>query len=199
MVKKLLVAVTLSSFLTATGWAATPSPAAIATPPQPRWNELTVQQKTVLAPLGGDWDAMEYHHRKKWLGITVRFPNMAPDEQRRIQGQMQEWAKLTPEQRRLAREKFQAVNQLPTEKKQALKQKWEEYASLPEEEKEKHKQQAASKAIAKPGRPAAAGVPNAVPVAPATVAAPSPASSLNATAPPTDAPQGVTTDTTPRP
>lgn len=202
MVKKRLVAVILSSLLTVTGWAATPNPSIIATPPQPKWKELTVQQKTVLAPLGGDWDAMEYYRRKKWLGIAVRFPAMTPDEQRRVQGQMQEWAKLTPEQRRLAREKFQTVNQLPTEKKQELKQKWEEYSNLPEEEKEKHKQQAIIKPIAKPGRTVAAGAapssPAATPgsgiTAPA-FSAPSNATSTAATPAVTD----IAADATPRP
>ena len=189
MVKKLLGAVIFSSFLAVTGWAATPNPSVIATPPQPKWNELTVQQKAVLAPLGGDWDAMEYYRRKKWIGIAVRFPVMTPDEQRRVQGQMQEWGKLTPEQRRLAREKFQTVNQLPSEKKQALKQKWEEYSNLPEEEKEKHKQQANSKPVAKPGRPVAAGATSytpastAVAVTAATVPAATPTDSATETHP----------------
>lgn len=192
MVKKHLVAVAFSCLLTVTGWAATPNPSVIATPPQPKWNELTVQQKTVLAPLGGDWDAMEYYRRKKWIGIAVRFPAMTPDEQRRIQGQMQEWGKLTPEQRRLAREKFQTVNQLPTEKKQELKQKWEEYSNLPEEEKEKHKQQAASKPVAKPGRPATTVTPPSAPGAASTAATPAPvtpqAAAANTPADPTTRP-----------
>jgi hypothetical protein len=195
MVKKLLGAIILSSFLTVSGWAATPNPSVIATPPQPHWNELTRQQKTVLAPLSGDWDAMEYYRRKKWIGIAERFPNMAPDEQRRLQGQMQEWAKLTPEQRRLAREKFQTVNQLPTEKKQELKQKWEEYSNLPEEEKEKHKPQASSIPVAKPGRAAAAG---AIPPAP-VITAPAPAAPVPAEPPPPAATSDNTTDNTPRP
>ena len=76
----------------------TPSPTVIATPAQPGWTELSAQQKSVLAPLSGTWDRMENYRRKKWLGIAQRFPAMAPDEQRRVQGQMQEWAKLTPEQ-----------------------------------------------------------------------------------------------------
>lgn len=194
MVKKLLGAVILSSFLTVTGWAATPNPSVIATPPQPKWNELTIQQKTVLAPLGGDWDAMEYYRRKKWIGIAVRFPAMTPDEQRRVQSQMQEWGKLTPEQRRLAREKFQTVTQLPSEKKQELKQKWEEYSSLPEEEKEKHKQQANSKPIAKPGRPAAAGAPPPSPTA-STAATPSTAVATTASGASVTAPHVATSDT----
>lgn len=185
MAKKLLGALIFSN------------PSVIATPPQATWNELTVQQKSVLAPLGGDWDAMEHYRRKKWLGIALRFPNMTPDEQQRIQAQMQEWTKLTPEQRQLARQKFQTVNKLPTEKKQELKQKWEEYSNLPEEEKEKHKQQAASKPLAKPGRPAAAGVPPAVPPASATppVTATAPGAGVTPAAPQADA----AADTPPRP
>lgn len=177
MVKKRLVGVVFGSLLTVAGWAATPNPSVIVTPPQPTWTELTVQQKTVLAPLAADWDALEYYRRKKWLGIAVRFPSMTPDEQRRVQRQMQEWTKLTPEQRRLAREKYQAVTQLSTEKKQELRQKWQEYSSLPAEEKEKHKQQASSNPARKSERPAAAALsPIASPAAPApstaTVAAP---------------------------
>ena len=52
-------------------------------PPQPKWTELTVQQKTILSPLSSEWDAMEAYRRKKWLGIALRFSAMTPDEQRR--------------------------------------------------------------------------------------------------------------------
>ena len=138
-----------------TGWAATPSPSLIAVPPQPKWTELKVEQKIVLAPLSDDWDAMENYRQKKWLGIAARFFSLTPDEQRRIQTQMQEWDKLTPEERQAARDKFKTANQLPADKKQELKQKWEEYSSLPEKEKELLKQQAESKPVLKPTRPAA--------------------------------------------
>ena len=113
MAEKLRFAVVLIGFIAATGWAEVPTPSAIVTPPQPQWSELTVEQKTILAPLSDDWDAMEYHRQKKWLGITRRFSSMTPEEQRRIQVQMQEWCKLTPEQRRLARENFKTANKLP--------------------------------------------------------------------------------------
>lgn len=125
------------------GWAGTPNPALVVTPPQPAWNGLTPQQQAILTPLRGDWEAMEAYRRKKWIGIAQRFSTMTPDEQRRVQSQMQEWAKLTPEQRQRARAKYQTVNQLPLEQKQMLKQKWERYVNLPEEEKQKHKQEAA--------------------------------------------------------
>ena len=125
-----------------TGWAATPSPSLIVTPPQPKWSELTVQQKTVLAPLSDDWDSLEYHRQKKWLGIVSRFASMAPKEQRRIQIQMQEWGKLTDEEREQARENYISAKQLPIEKKQELKKKWEEYSSLPKEERDRLRERA---------------------------------------------------------
>lgn len=153
MAKKRLAGLILSCLVASTGWAATSSPSLIATPPQPNWSELTIPQKIVLAPLSDDWDSLEYYRQKKWLHIAKRFPTMAPEEQRRIQGQMQEWGKLTSAQRQLARENFITVNQLSSEKKQKLKQKWEEYSSLPEDEKAKLKQQATGNPVPKPGRP----------------------------------------------
>lgn len=152
-------------------WAAeASSPTLIITPAQPKWSDLTVPQRIILAPLGDDWDSFESFRQKKWLSIAARFSGMTQEEQRRIQKQMQEWGKLTPEQRQLARENFKAAKQLPAEKKQELKQKWAEYASLPPEEKEKLKQQAANM----PTNPAVS-VPKPVlptansPIAPASV------------------------------
>lgn len=158
MVEKLRVALILSSFVAVTGWADVLSPSAIATPAQPQWGELTVEQKTILAPLSYDWDGMDYARQKKWLGITRRFYNMTADEQRRVQVQMQDWGKLTPEQRRVARENFITANKLPVEKKQELRLKWQEYSSLPDEEKDRLKQQAAKRAApTKPGLPGSGG------------------------------------------
>lgn len=192
MAKKLLIAIiALANFFlfSSQGWAATSSPTFVVTPPQPKWVELSTQQKAVLAPLAADWDAMESYRRKKWIGIAQRFPAMAGDEQIRIQRQMQEWAKLTPEQRRVAREKFQTMSQLPTEKKQELKQKWEEYSNLPEEEKQKLQQQAISAPQLKSGRPAAAGVSPPAAIVPASppVAAEPPVAAGSAVSPDTEA------------
>ena len=141
MAKSLLAGIVLICMFSSLGWAATPSPTLIATPPQPKWSELTVPQKMILAPLADDWDSFEYYRQKQWLGITARFPTMSSGEQSRIQKQMQEWGKLTPAQRQKARENFLSTAQLPAEKKEQLKQKWEEYSKLPPEEKEKLKQQ----------------------------------------------------------
>lgn len=142
MARSILAGLVFAFSLVTTGWAATPSPSLIVTPEQPKWSELTVQQRTVLAPLADDWDSLEYHRQKKWLGIAARFPELAPKEQRRIQIQMQEWGKLTDDERQEAREKFISTKQLPIEKKRELKKKWEEYSSLPEEERARLRERA---------------------------------------------------------
>ncbi|MBI4741585.1 MAG: DUF3106 domain-containing protein [Betaproteobacteria bacterium] len=210
MAQKLIrSAITLVSLavLPVSGWATTSNPTLIVTPPQPRWVALSAQQKTVLAPLAADWDAMESYRRKKWLGIAQRFPTMSGEEQLRVQAQMQEWAKLTPEQRRQAREKYQSMSQLPTEKqqelKQELKQKWEEYSNLPEEEKQKHQPPPAGGTVPKPGRPAPAGA--ALPVLPSLGSGGGTLVTPPATAPATEPPvspaaaTAADTDAVPRP
>ena len=142
MAKSRLAGLILVLLFTTTGWAATPSPSLIVTPPQPKWSELTVQQKTVLAPLSDDWDSLEYHRQKRWLGIVSRFSSMTPKEQRRIQIRMQEWGKLTDDERQQARENYISAKQLPIEKKRELKKKWEEYSSLPAEERARLRERA---------------------------------------------------------
>ena len=198
MAKTRLAAIILSCLLISPGWAETTSPALVVTPPQPKWSELTVQQKIILAPLADDWDSLEYFRQKTWLDIVTRFATMTPEEQRRIQVQMQEWGKLTPAQRQLARENFKTANQLPAKKKQELKRKWEEYSNLPEDEKEKLKQQAAS--APKPARPVVA--PPLLP-APAALSAPSALLPLaqppQPTPPPADEAAPAATETTPQP
>lgn len=175
MARSILPGLVFVFFLATTGWAATPSPSLIVTPEQPKWSELTVQQKTVLAPLADDWDSLEYHRQKKWLGIVARFPAMTPKEQRRIQIQMQEWGKLTDDERQAAREKYISTKQLPIEKKRELKKKWEEYSSLPEEERARLRERAmqfVNKSLGgKPGTPLDAPSPDGE-VAPPTLAAP---------------------------
>ena len=172
MARSILPGLVLALSLATTGWAATPSPSLIVTPEQPKWSELTVQQKTILAPLSDDWDSLEYHRQKKWLGIAGRFPAMTPEEQRRIQIQMQEWGKLTDDERQEAREKYMSTKQLPIEKKRELKKKWEEYSSLPEEERARLRERAlqfVNKSLgSKPGTP-----PN-VPTDPEAVPEPPP-------------------------
>lgn len=115
------------------------------------WSELTQEQKTILAPLSNDWEALDAPRKKKWIGIAKRYPSMSEAEQEKVRRRMQDWAKLSPEQRRTAREGFKNISKLPPEKKQSLRDKWEEYQQLPEEEREKlRSSQKVKKPAAKP-------------------------------------------------
>jgi hypothetical protein len=150
-----------------------PTTAVIGTPPQPGWSLLRPEQKEVLSPLAADWDKMDNIRRKKWLGIVDRYPKMTPDEQRRVQERMREWAALTPDQRAKIRDSYREFNQLPAEQKQVVKQKWEAYSSLPPDEKDKVRQGGkSSRLLATPADqpPTAEGVPPEVAGSPASPA-----------------------------
>lgn len=116
---------------------------------QPSWQELSAQQKNILAPLGPEWDAMDDARRKKWMGIAGRYPHLSQDEQTRIQSQMREWAKLTPRQRLIVREKYRAMRKIPADKRGNVREQWERYLELPEEEKQRLQEEARSRQRAK--------------------------------------------------
>lgn len=140
--------------LAGTASAEPPTTAIIGTPPQPSWSVLSTQQKSILTPLSVEWDKMDNIRRKKWLGIAERYPSMKPDEQRRVQDRMREWANLTPEQRAKVRDSYKEFNQLPSEQKQVVKQKWEAYSNLPPEEQQRVRQSGKSaQLLAPPAEP----------------------------------------------
>lgn len=126
--------------------AGAPTKPIIATPEaRPLWQELTPAQKNALAPLSADWSGIDLLRKKKWLEIAVRFPSMKPDEQRRLQERMREWAKLSPEERRVAREVYTRTKTLGTDEKSA---QWLEYQNLPPAEKQRLADIAAKKRVA---------------------------------------------------
>lgn len=144
----ILAAVTLALALALT------NPAnAVVIPPlkQPKWADLTPQQRETLTPLSGEWDKLESYRRKKWLGIAQRYPAMSAEEQQRIQRRMKAWANLTPEERKQAREQYKTLQKAPPEQRQAVKQKWQEYKNLPDAEKERLQQSAKRKPQPKSG------------------------------------------------
>ena len=95
--------------------------------PRPAWSELTPVQKQVLAPLQGEWDALDTTRRKKWIAIANRYPKMKPAEQQRLQKRMTDWVKLTPAERQQAREKYQQMRKMSAARRQQLQEQWEEY------------------------------------------------------------------------
>ena len=100
----------------------------------PKWADLNAQQREILKPLAGDWDKLDETRRNKWVVVAKRYPTMPPEEQKRLQGRMADWARLTPEQRRVARENFQRTKALPPEQKKA---EWQQYQTLPETQKQR--------------------------------------------------------------
>lgn len=93
----------------------------------PAWHQLTPEQQRILAPIQGEWDSFDTQRKRKWLGITQRYPKMGPDEQARLQRRMKEWATLTPAQRQAARDKYREFEQLTPAERQAMREKWEKY------------------------------------------------------------------------
>jgi len=92
---------------------------------------------------------LESWRKLKWLEIAERYPQMAADEQERIQRRMRAWAKLTPEERMAAREKYKNVQHASREQREALKQLWSEYQTLPDDQKAQFKKSAAPSATGK--------------------------------------------------
>lgn len=142
---------------------------ACAAPPKraaPTWNELTIEEQQVLAPLERDWDQLAPQRRRKWVGIAKRYPTMKSDEKSKIDRRMQPWASLSADQRRIARERYKKLEQLPPAKRDELRTRWEEYSRLPEDERArlrtappKNQQQKASPKQARNPAPVPAIIP----------------------------------------
>jgi len=123
---------------------------------QPDWSQLTPQQQQVLAPLASDWNNFDDLPRKKWLLTAKRYPKLKPEQQQRLQAQMQRWAELTPEQRRIARENYKKLAKQPPEKREVIKQKWHERQKLKQAlSKQAPPVTPAPTAVATPAAPAA--------------------------------------------
>lgn len=142
--------------------------AAAAEKKQPDWPQLTPEQQQILAPLASDWNNFDDRRRKKWLLTAKRYPKMKPEQQLRLQTQMQDWAKLTPEQRSIARENYKKLEKQPPEKREVIKQKWLEDRNL-----KQGKQRSAPPA---PSNPAASAAPAPMPDGSPATASPAPVS-----------------------
>jgi hypothetical protein len=120
-----------------------PLSAASADRSPPAWQQLTLEQQRILAPIQGEWESLDAPRKRKWLGVAQRATKMTADEQARLQKRMKEWVSLTPEQRRAARDKYREFEQLPPENRQAVREKWDTFKQ----------EQAAKEAAAKAAEP----------------------------------------------
>lgn len=117
------------------------------------WEALTPQQRTVLAPLTGQWSQMDASARDTWVALAKRYPEMEANEQQRLRDRMRDWAALSPTERRRVHQGFLAAQRVGPEERQ---QKWEQYQALAPEQRQALQDRAASKlAVAASTEPAA--------------------------------------------
>ena len=100
--------------------------AAAATELGPRWDQLSTEERSVLAPFEHEWSSFDEQRKTKWREIAKRYPQMSLYDQWQLQQRMREWARLTPEQRRDARERYKEFEQLPPERKQNVREQREQ-------------------------------------------------------------------------
>lgn len=104
---------------------------------EPKWAQLSDDQRQVLAPLAGEWDTLRPWQREKMLDIARDYPRMSKDQQLRVQQRLSNWSRLTPYEREGARKQYQQFNALPPEKKAELRHKWQEYQKMSDAERQK--------------------------------------------------------------
>lgn len=92
-----------------------------------RWQDLSPQQRSALAPLQASWPGIDPDRRDKWLEVAAKFPTLKPDERQRLQERMVEWARLSPAERGKARLQFQEAQRWSPQERQ---ERWEAYQSL---------------------------------------------------------------------
>lgn len=182
---KALVGVGLGLSLLATAWvlhavlvSALLVASAYAAPPKggPSWEQLTPQQQQILAPIQSEWASLDATRKRKWLGITKRYPSMTEKEQARLQERMREWVKLTPEERQAARARYREFKSMPPDDRRTVRRKWEDYQRERQEEAQKAEAEKAEAARlaeeeARRGAETAQSAPEAGPLGPAPGAA----------------------------
>lgn len=97
------------------------------------WSQLSAAQQKTLSPLLSQWSKLDDKNKAKWITIADRYPGLKPEEQKRIQKRMEQWAQLSPEQKQIAR-----LNYAQTKKIEAAQKtrQWELYQQLPAEKKQ---------------------------------------------------------------
>jgi hypothetical protein len=98
----------------------------------PAWSNLSLEQRTALAPLQRDWATIDAGQKRKWLEVAARFPGMPAGERARVQERMTDWVRMTPQERGRARLRFQQAQRVEPGERQA---RWEAYQALPPAER----------------------------------------------------------------
>jgi hypothetical protein len=98
------------------------------------WDDLSVVQQKILAPLEEDWSYLSKERRQKWIQVANLYPKMKRVDQERLQSRMNEWAKLSQKDRRIARDNYLSSLRFPAEEKASA---WQAYQQLSPEDKKK--------------------------------------------------------------
>jgi hypothetical protein len=115
--------------------AQTKQPAAASTPKHSgNWDDLSVVQQKILAPLEEDWSYLSKERRQKWIQVANLYPKMKRADQERLQSRMNEWSKLSQKDRRIARDNYLSSLRFPAEEKASA---WQAYQQLSPEDKKK--------------------------------------------------------------
>ena len=131
----LLVFSLLAISLTNEAAAQTKQPAAASAPKHSgNWDDLSVVQQKILAPLEEDWSYLSKERRQKWIQVANLYPKMKRIDQERLQSRMNEWAKLSQKDRRIARDNYLSSLRFPAEEKASA---WQAYQQLSPEDKKK--------------------------------------------------------------
>ncbi len=118
---------------TAVAQSKTPAPATIPKH-SGNWDDLSVVQQKILAPLEEDWSYLSKERRQKWIQVANLYPKMKRVDQERLQSRMNEWAKLSQKDRRIARDNYLSSLRFPAEEKASA---WQAYQQLSPEDKKK--------------------------------------------------------------
>ena len=115
--------------------AQTKQPAAASVPKHSgNWDDLSLVQQKILAPLEEDWSYLSKERRQKWIQVANLYPKMKRADQERLQSRMNEWAKLSQKDRRIARDNYLSSLRFPAEEKASA---WQAYQQLSADDKKK--------------------------------------------------------------
>lgn len=101
---------------------------------QSGWSLLSDEERRILQPLAGKWEAMGSTQQEKWRAIAKKYPALSPREQQKIQRRMTRWAGIAPEQRAVARKKFQTYKKKKPEEQERVRSAWQSHQAAKEQD-----------------------------------------------------------------
>jgi len=98
------------------------------------WDQLSDQQRAVLAPLEATWSGLPEYQRRRLVGTADAYPGMGRLQQQRLTSRLLQWSQLSLEQRNLARARFKEWKALPSGEREKIEQRWHRWLAAKEED-----------------------------------------------------------------